>query len=48
MATDFILGIGKGERKFIIILEMDKIFSTDEESYLNKFENSAELTEVRP
>ena len=47
LATDFILGMGKREGKFIIILDMDKIFSTDEVSYLNKFENSAELAEAR-
>jgi purine-binding chemotaxis protein CheW len=46
LATDFILGMGKQEGKFIIILDLDKIFSTDEVSYLNKFENSTELAEA--
>ncbi len=42
LATDFILGMGKKDGAFIIILDIDKIFSTDEVNYLNRMEAQAE------
>ena len=38
LATDFILGMGKKDGAFIIILDIDKIFSTNEVNLLNKLE----------
>lgn len=38
LATDFIKGMGKRDDKFIIILDIDKIFSTDEVIMMNKLE----------
>jgi purine-binding chemotaxis protein CheW len=42
LATEFILGMGKKDDRFIIILDIDKIFTTDEVSMLNKVETAAE------
>lgn len=36
LATEFILGMGKKDEKFIIILDIDKIFNSEEVSALNK------------
>lgn len=38
LATEFILGMGKKDERFIIILDIDKIFTSDEVAYLNKVE----------
>ena len=41
LATEFILGMGKKDDRFIIILDIDKIFNSDEVSLLNKTEQEA-------
>ncbi len=42
LATEFILGMGKKDDKFIIILDIDKIFTTDDVNMLSKAEAAAE------
>jgi purine-binding chemotaxis protein CheW len=42
LAVDFILGMGKKDDKFIIILDIDKIFNAEEAVFLNKLETEAE------
>lgn len=46
LATDFILGMGKKDDGFIILLDIDKIFSSDEVSLLNKLETKGELVDA--
>ena len=41
LSTEFILGMGKKDDKFIIILDIDKIFTAEEVSFLNKVEGTA-------
>jgi purine-binding chemotaxis protein CheW len=38
LATEFILGMGKKDDRFIIILDIDKIFNSDEITHLRKAE----------
>lgn len=40
--TDFIKGMGKRDEEFIIILDFDKIFSSDELSFVTDLDNSKE------
>ena len=42
LAVDFILGMGKKDDKFIIILDIDKIFNAEEASFLNRLESQTE------
>jgi len=46
LATDFILGMGKKDDTFIILLDIDKIFSSDEVNLLNKLEKQGEPVEA--
>lgn len=46
LATDFILGMGKKDDAFIILLDIDKIFSSDEVNLLNKLEKQGEPVEA--
>jgi purine-binding chemotaxis protein CheW len=46
LATDFILGMGKKDGAFIIILDIDKIFTTEEVSYLNRMDAPAEAVQA--
>jgi purine-binding chemotaxis protein CheW len=41
LAADYILGMGKKEDRFIVILDIDKIFNADEVSLLAKTEKTA-------
>ena len=46
LATEFILGMGKKDEKFIIILDIDKIFNSEEVSLLNQVEASPEAVQA--
>jgi purine-binding chemotaxis protein CheW len=46
LATDFILGMGKKDGAFIIILDIDKIFTTEEVHYLNRADAPAEAVQA--
>jgi len=46
LATEFILGMGKKDGEFIIILDIDKIFSSEEVSFLNKVEEISEKVQA--
>ena len=46
LATDFILGMGKKDGAFIIILDIDKIFTTEEVHYLNRVDAPAETVQA--
>lgn len=41
LSTEFILGMGKKDDKFIIILDIDKIFTAEEVNFLNKVEGTS-------
>lgn len=47
LATEFILGMGKKDDRFIIILDIDKIFTTDEVNLLTKADAVAESAAVQ-
>jgi purine-binding chemotaxis protein CheW len=42
LRTEFIRGMGKRDDQFIIILDIDKVFSSDELAILNQAENTGE------
>ncbi|MDH4163779.1 MAG: chemotaxis protein CheW, partial [Nitrospirota bacterium] len=42
LKTEFIKGMGKRDDRFIIILDIDKVFSADELSLVGSAGNSAE------
>lgn len=44
--TEFINGMGKKNDEFVIILDIDKVFSSEEIISVQKSENSAEVAEV--
>ena len=46
LAVEFILGMGKRDGKFILILDVDKIVNTDEINLMNKLESEAEPIQV--
>ena len=45
--TSFIRGMGKRDNKFVIILDIDKIFSTDELALVQADENEAPAEELK-
>jgi purine-binding chemotaxis protein CheW len=46
LAVEFILGMGKKDGNFILILDVDKIFNSDEVNLMNKVECEAEPIQV--
>lgn len=46
LSTDFILGMGKREDEFIILLDIDKIFSSDEVIFLKEIEADKESVQA--
>ncbi|HCM27971.1 MAG TPA: chemotaxis protein CheW [Treponema sp.] len=46
LATEFILGMGKRDDKFIILLDIDKIFSSDEVVFLKEIETEKETVQA--
>ncbi|GAB1484407.1 chemotaxis protein CheW [Treponema sp.] len=46
LSTEFIQGMGKKDGAFIIILDIDKIFSSEEVNFLNSVEKMAEAVDA--